>query len=1185
MAGLTIIKNPFVPHRGRITHAVCPNTTVGEVIDAHMPVGMPWRVFVDGVEVTDRTTVLREGQECSVCAVVAGGGGGGKKNILRTVAMIAVVVASVYFMGPAGLQSINATFGTALTVGSLGATAVGVTIMVGGSLLINTLMPPPKPEMGAFSLDQSNTYGWDPAQNQIDEGLALPVLYGTMRITPQIISRYRTTDGTSEQLNLLMVISDGQITSITDVRANDVDITTIPGATVSTRLGTPTQTVVPGFQDTIFEKVIGLVVDFGSPVTVTTDGNSVESLGVGLVFPQGLFTYSGGGYSALSVNVEIEYSISGLNSWTAFGTTITNDAPGPFRFYQPLGSYITGQTYDVRVTLFEAVPTSTSEVLYMSTMYLEYIHEITTDDFTYPGTALLGITAVASEQIYGATPAINCIATRSTVYQYPSVWGTGSPTSRPANNPAWICYDMLVNPLYGMGVPLDRIEIQNFIDWADFCTNNGHVCNIYLDQTQSLYDGLNMVSEIGRGSVVQRGTTFGAMWDDTGLRVHLYTPGNIIADSYNMVYLDKESRANIVEVTYFDEDLDYERKVVNVLDTNATDLGIERKSSIVLYGCTNRDQAARHGKFLLNCNKYLRRVVTFDTDIDSIVCEVGDIIGFAHDVPRYGEGGRIVSATAGGAVLSREVSFELGKTYVIIAKNPADNVLQTRPVVNPGTSTTATITLSSNWATTPSKDWVYSFGETNKEVKDFRVVAISRSGELKATITAMEYRSEVYSDSVTIPTYEQESNLPDLTALVLDDVYEAQADGTYIGKIYATWRGYTTYWTYTVTDDTGRLVAQGTTDRREVTIGGVQEGKTYTVSVKAPYGGTELTQTVVMALTAPDAPLGLSATTLSEIVTLRWQSAISDIPVSTYQILKGSTLESAIQIGNADKTFTTFTEPISGSFIYWVRAIDRAGRVGAASSVAVTVKAGGDYKVLETMEYTTGATQTNCIVDSNGDVLIPDEEATTWEDWWDATYPSGSPTWQDFIDDGYLQYLAPSANTTLTSSVVQTFNLGGVVTQGIIDVVTEASGQYGNPAGLSVVPTVSYSADNVTWVDVVGVYQVPASGFQYVKIKLDFTRLDSNAIYIVNPTLRVVAKGFSESGTGTVTVANDGATVVLLGSFARVTGVTVTPLGDVNQSATVTDITGVDFPNNFVVYLRSSGSKTTGSFSYTATGY
>jgi len=298
------------------------------------------------------------------------------------------------------------------------------------------------------------------------------------------------------------------------------------------------------------------------------------------------------------------------------------------------------------------------------------------------------------------------------------------------------------------------------------------------------------------------------------------------------------------------------------------------------------------------------------------------------------------------------------------------------------------------------------------------VTSISRSGELRATITALEYRSEVYSDSITIPDYEQESNLPDLTTLVLDDIYVAQPDGSYVGHIFATWRGYTTHWLYSVKDDTGNLIRSGSTDRRELTIEGVQEGKTYTVTVKAPYGGTELTQTVTMTIDPPDAPPSISATTLAELVTLRWTVPDSEIPVATYEILKGDTEATAVQIGTADKTFTTFTEPVTGEFTYWVRAVDRAGRVGDATSVTVNVKASGDFATLETMEYTASATETNCIVDvDTGDIIIPDEDGETWEDWWNTVYPpdASGKTWQDFVDDGYLQYLAPSANRGIGS--------------------------------------------------------------------------------------------------------------------------------------------------------------------------
>lgn len=57
--------------------------------------------------------------------------GGGGSNPLRLVAMVAVMVASIYFPPLAGLGA----FGTAMLQGA---------IMIGGSLLVNSLLPAPK---------------------------------------------------------------------------------------------------------------------------------------------------------------------------------------------------------------------------------------------------------------------------------------------------------------------------------------------------------------------------------------------------------------------------------------------------------------------------------------------------------------------------------------------------------------------------------------------------------------------------------------------------------------------------------------------------------------------------------------------------------------------------------------------------------------------------------------------------------------------------------------------------------------------------------------------------------------------------------------------------------------------------------------------------------------------------------
>lgn len=1190
MAGLTITPNPFAPHDGRIYHPVVEGMCVAEVVKKHIPDGLDVRVWVNGAEVTDRTRVLTAGDEAQVCAVIRGGGGGdGAKGILRTVALVVVAAAAVAITGGAAAG----LFGAGFAAGTFGAGILGAAVMLGGSMLVNAILPPPKAEASDYSIEDSTTYGWGAPSNQLNEGLAVPVLYGTHKISPQVISRYRTTNGENEELNMLLLISDGHIDSITDVKANDVELESLDGATVSKRYGDLSQSVVPGFQDTIFEKIINSeLAEEGSTLVVTTDGNAVEKIGVGLVFSSGLYTYSDGSYSSLEVKIKLEYRLAGTSAWNSFSGMetengvsffrISNDSSKAYRVYFQHSSTLAAGQYEVQATYVLKQDQGDSSVLRINRCYVEYLHELRTDDFTYPGTSLLGIQAVASDKIYGSTPVISCIATRDYVQQYPGTWGDGVPTQRDAHNPAWACYDMLIHPLYGMGLDPARIITSDFVSWASWCDGQNFTCNIYLDTTQSLYEALNIVSTLGRGSIVQRGTKFGVVWEQPSTRVHLFTPGNIIANSYSMNYLEYENRANVVEVTYFDSTLDYERKVLEVRTDDSEDLSTERKTAVTLYGCTNKDQAARHAKFLINSNKHLRRTITFNASIDAIPCEPGDVIGFAHDVPRYGEGGRIVSATSTTAVLSREVQFEDDKTYALIVRNSSNNALETVAIENPGESKTDTVTLSGSFSTTPEKGWVYSFGETDKEVKEFRILSITRSDELVVTIAALEYRPEIYDDNVDIPDYEQESNLPDLVGLAADDIYTIQPDGTVRATILATWRGFSDTWKYRCVSTSGNVIASGWTSLREVEIEGVEAGKCYDVIVEAPHGGTTLTVRQCMIIDPPEAPGNLTGSLLGEFVQLRWTVPASDMPISHYEIFKGATIDTGVFVGKADKTFTSFFELTGGEFTYWVRAVDMAGRKGAAASVTMTVKRSNDYQTLGELAFSDAATRSNVVLDG-GQFLLPMSNQT-WDEWWQEVYPAehSTVTWQRWIDDGYTGLFAPASAVTGPVYIEETFDIGGIVTSAIIEIAYEVTTQQGDPSDLVVYPTVSYSEDGTSYQTVEGGFQVHANNFRFVKVRLDFEA--NGGLYGVTPSLKIVAKKLTDSGSEDIDDADLGTFVYTNENFVAINKVGITPKGDDGRMYAV-DVPDGPSPLGFTVWLfDKDGNKVTGDFYWDVIG-
>ena len=400
--------------------------------------------------------------------------------------------------------------------------------------------------------------------------------------------------------------------------------------------------------------------------------------------------------------------------------------------------------YDIRIKFTEAPETGSR---YRSTVQWEFFQEIIYDDFSYPGTSLLAVRALATNQLSGTLPRVTCLGTRSTV----QVWTGSAYEAKPANNPAWACYDLLHNADYGGNVDADRIDYTAFAAWADWCATKGYTVNIYSDSETTLRRVLDRVSQLGRAGVVQIGSKFTAIVDrpDTATQHFLFTPGNIVKDSFTETWLDLEDRANVIEVTYWDADLNYDRQTVEVyLDDFETTVETVNKTAVTLYGCTSRDMARAYGLALLLRNRYLTLTASWTADVDALACIPGDIVLVSHDRPQWGYGGRIVSATVNTVTLDRNVTLTPGTSYALAFKR-ADDTGGAVDIVTPGTETTTdTLTLSGAWGgDTPEPDDLYSFGETARVTKQMRVTKITRAGNMRRKVTALEYCPEVLADT------------------------------------------------------------------------------------------------------------------------------------------------------------------------------------------------------------------------------------------------------------------------------------------------------------------------------------------------------------------------------------------------------------------------------------------------------
>jgi hypothetical protein len=534
-------------------------------------------------------------------------------------------------------------------------------------------------------------------------------------------------------------------------------------------------------------------------------------------------------------------------------------------------------TYDLRVA-FETTPPSGTR--YLNEAWWESIQEVVYDDFRYPNTTLLGVRALATDQLQNAMPRIDMLATRNNV----PVWTGSGYEDKPANNPAWACYDKIHRG--GDLIPYSKIDYTAFNNWASWCTTKGYTCNIYFDSILSLREALNIVSVLGRGMVLQIGSKFTAIYDnDSALPTQkfLFSIGNIIRNSFATEYLALDDRANAIELTYFDSTLDHTRQTIELysddFDTTSEEI---RKSQVTLYGCTSRSMAIKHAKFLLNCNRYITITASWEADVDAIVCVPGDVVEVQHDVPQWGIGGRVVSATSTSVTLDREVTIEGGKTYHITVKHQDDDAREERTVTN-GAGTYTTLNISSAWTKTPVKHAIYSFGEVNKLMRQFRVIRIESTADQRRRITGIEYNSNVYSDSATVPAPPAPPGIPVPTNLVANENWQ----GGKVSSVTLTWQGYAPKWNVFVHAPNKPYRLIGSTPLNKFDVIGLDFGVNLTFAVSStefPSDGEEVSLTLVGPGTGVTTPtFDAGSCSFTDRVKLRW-GALTDEHLAGYEL-------------------------------------------------------------------------------------------------------------------------------------------------------------------------------------------------------------------------------------------------------------------------------------------------------------
>lgn len=731
---LTRVNNPFQRSDAASENIVYLGNSIADIAGQYFPSNVRVAVSINGMVIEKEfwaATVPRPGDQIVVVPVV----GDDEDGILALAAMVTI---SLLAPGVGNLLATGAWAGKA----TLWSTIYAAGFAVAGGMLINSIMGPEPPKSPNFNndYDRSQSYGWNQQTTQA-QGLVIPRWYGRNKLSGNVVAVHTDVDGTDntkQTIKLLAAFGSGPVQGNVagSIRLNNQPIANLSDVTTEEKKGTLNQSVVSFFGDTKPEYRPAIkVTNTGGAKIYTTPDADFDDLEIELLFPGGLYFYNAQGNLAdHSVDIKIEISVHDAASWsTLVDETITENKTGPVRkAYAASGSHTggspvsitNGTKYDIRITKDTSDETGAE---YGDDLYLGAVREVINDNFIYPGIPLLGISALANDQLSG-----NIQISLEQDGRIVNTFDGTSWTLQFSTNLAWVIYDLMTLPVIsgdGGGTPYaierydgldpDRLITDSFYELAQFCATqvddgNGGTEDLItfnggFDVGVDMWTAVLKVCQVARCTPVRSGNKYRIVIDKARTATQIFSVGNIKQGTFKETYLPQADRINAIEVHYKDAKQDYKRMPLTLYNPNIT--GKARQSTIELFGTDRQSQAWRAANFRLAINEFLKSTIEFGVNIDAIRSEIGDVIKVQHDIMQSSdEGGLIVSGGTDHFIADHDIVYEDGTVYGTEVRL-ADDTLESKLLANGYETITAVDTGARTFTIATDKSAQYKQGD------------------------------------------------------------------------------------------------------------------------------------------------------------------------------------------------------------------------------------------------------------------------------------------------------------------------------------------------------------------------------------------------------------------------------------------------------------------------------------------
>lgn len=536
------------------------------------------------------------------------------------------------------------------------------------------------------------------------------------------------------------------------------------------RVGLPDQDPMIGFPSVAIPFNVGTQITTTNPVTYSVSDASVDYCNVTIGLPQGLFEHNTSKNQVNGSNVELAiYRRLGSDPWELV-TQFKIDGKSAAAYEEdhkidrPQGTGL----WSIKVERITA--DSTSQTLVNAT-YLNSVTEINDVNLPYNNLAYIGIAvdaySVGSSSI--PTRSFECYGRLVKIPSnydpiartYSGVWD-GTFKFDWTDNPAWVVYDLIADPVNGIGCDESFINKFSFYDAAvynDELIDDGkggtgpRFTYNYIIQTRTDAETvINDVASVMQAKVVWMGGQAWIVQDRPTSPTNLVTNSGVLNGVFEYAGSSLRDRITAVSVTWNDPNNHYQQSIVTVdkynetgtwatfLETAQDKYGYNERR-VTAVGCTNEAQARRFGRWLLYTSLQQTEICSFKMSSNGYLLQPGEIIklydeaytGLAH------EGRLKTGSTTTVLQLDKPVTLSTGSKVILLLN---DGTYVERNITETS-GTLSAITLSSALSSAPAEYTLYAIS-TAVEPRLFKITKMSVDDEGIITVEAISHSAGKY---------------------------------------------------------------------------------------------------------------------------------------------------------------------------------------------------------------------------------------------------------------------------------------------------------------------------------------------------------------------------------------------------------------------------------------------------------